>query len=149
MVYTGNGWVQADTTQLVGKVVGTWWTLFLDDDRQIDDVLEVKNHFSAVKVARTVAEAIALIETEGSLPLRVSLDHDLGKDQPVAVDFVWHLINGHLDEKWDCSTIKTFYVHSANIVGSKNMLALWEGFTKEFGITCQIAKIQALEQPSS
>lgn len=116
------------------------WGLFLDDERMPVDV-----SWSSCEIARTVDEAIKLIDEKG-LPQSISFDHDLGKDQPVATVFMWHLINGHLDEKWDCSKIKLVQIHSANPEGVKNLIGLWEGFIQDQGIKCKITRVKAIQK---
>lgn len=137
MMFNGQQWV---------NVVGNWgWSLFIDDIRNPDDVALSGSWSSAsVRLARTVDSAIDLIETHG-LPELISFDHDLGADQPAATLVMWHLINGHLDKKWDCSKIKEITIHSANPVGAKNLLLLWKGFCNEFSLSTSIHLAPALK----
>jgi hypothetical protein len=116
------------------------WRLFLDDERMPEDA-----RWSFCNIARTVDEAIKLIDERG-LPQSISFDHDLGKDQPVATVFMWHLINGHLDEKWDCRSIKHVQIHTANPEGAKNLIGLWEGFIQDQGIKCKITRVKAIQK---
>lgn len=137
MIFNGQQWT---------TVVGSWgWSLFIDDIRNPEDVaLSGLWSNASIRLARTVEDAIRLIETH-ELPELISFDHDLGADQPAATKIMWHLINGHLDEKWDCSKIKEVTIHSANPVGSRNLLLLWKGFCDEFGLPTTIRLAPALK----
>ena len=97
------------------------WTLFLDDIR--DPGWELQDCL----VARNCAMAENLVEDMG-VPHIISFDHDLGKDEPIAMAFMWWLIEGHLDERFDISVINQVIIHSANPVGSLNLKGLWDGF---------------------
>lgn len=119
------------------------WRLFLDDERAPGDA-GWSGH--DVLVARTCAEAELAIGACVGLPVAISFDHDLGENQPVAVEFMWWLINGHLDGLWDCSQIKTVQVHSANIKGAENLIGLWEGFCKTHEFRCTIIRVKALSK---
>jgi hypothetical protein len=78
--------------------------------------------------------------------MAISFDHDLGKGQPPATAFAWWLINGHLDELWDCKTIRQVQVHSANPEGGRNIYLLWEGFCREHDIECKINRVKAIQK---
>lgn len=126
MVYTGSAW-----TPMTGSQP---WNLFIDDIRKTKDVdLSPMWLGMDIRWAKTCEEAIHYIETHG-LPERISFDHDLGPDTPPATHIMWHIINGHLDEKWDCSTMKEVMVHSVNTPGADNLLKLWRGFCTEFDL---------------
>lgn len=125
------------------------WKLFLDDLRGVASVgwtiLRATHTESHVRVARTVAEAKALIEKHG-VPIEISFDHDLGGD--AAGDggaLMWWLINGHLDGAHDCAEIKLVQVHSANAVGAENLMRLWQGFCTEMDLSCEIRRVHAEE----
>lgn len=121
MIYDGRSWNLVST-------IGPWY-LFIDDERNPSDVLM---NVPETKIARTAGQAIELIELHG-LPNQVSFDHDLG-DGPSAMNVMWHLIHGHLDERWDVGTIARVQVHSMNPVGAKNLMQLWNGFCQAEGI---------------
>lgn len=126
MMYTGAAWVEVKG--------GSPWNLLIDDIRDTMDVALSPMWLGMdIRVARTCDDAIRFIETHG-LPERISFDHDLGPDTPPATHIMWHLINGHLDEKWDCGTIKEVQVHSVNTPGAENLLKLWRGFCNEFDL---------------
>src|SRR5688572_19946859 len=96
------------------------YTLFLDDIRAPGWDLGLD-----VLVARSCSQAEAIVEDMG-LPEVISFDHDLGKNEPVAMAFMWWLIDSHLDGRFDLSTIKEVIIHSANPVGSQNLQGLWD-----------------------
>jgi hypothetical protein len=123
---------------------GKEWALFLDDERAPADANYVLGA-TAVLIARSVHEAQALVQQHG-LPCDISYDHDLGQDQPVSTKFMWWLINGHLDETWDCTAIRRVRIHSANIKGAENLHLLWEGFCKAHDIKCDIHRVKALQK---
>ena len=99
------------------------YVLFLDDVRDPgwafgDDCL----------IARNVEEAVAKVCLLG-LPHTISFDHDLGKNQPTAMKFMWWLIECDLDGRYDLNNIKNVIIHSANPVGAQNLKALWDGYS--------------------
>lgn len=98
------------------------YTLFLDDLR--DPTWDLGED---VLIARNVRQAIKLVEEMG-MPAVISFDHDLGKNEPIAVQFMWWLVDRHLDGDHDLSTIKEIIIHSANPVGAANLAGLWDGF---------------------
>ena len=74
------------------------------------------------------------------LPILISFDHDLGGDD-TGFKFMWWLINGHLDEKWDLSKVELIQVHTANPVGAEKLTKLWESFCKSHGLECKIERV--------
>jgi hypothetical protein len=95
------------------------YRLFIDDLR--DPVS------SSWAIARTSAEAIALLETRGC-PGEISFDHDLGGDD-TAMIVVKRMIEMDLDASGrfiPCDF--TFSVHSANPVGAENIAALLHSY---------------------
>lgn len=136
VVWDGRNWRQVVPT--------ADWNLFLDDIRTPLCLSHADTPGSFV-VARTVTEALNECEQKG-LPSAMSLDHDLGEGQEDAPRFLWYLIDGHLDGKWDCSTIKLVQVHSMNPEGVKNLIGLWSGFCKDQGFGCEIRRVQVLPE---
>jgi hypothetical protein len=135
-------WVGANWTQLTGQHE---WVLFLDDEREPPDANFFPPQGANLLVARTVDEAQRLV-SENGLPTQISFDHDLGEGQEVATKFMWWLINGHLDEHWNCNNITMVRIHSANIKGAENLHLLWEGFCKTHGIVCEIRRVKAIQK---
>lgn len=113
----------------------TNYTLFLDDLR---DPVGLPGD---IIVARTVAEAQAIVRAEG-LPRVISFDHDLGENE-IAMEFMWWLIDGDIDDLWDLNEVDQVVIHSANPVGSLNLIGLWDGYSKSE----LISKVMALHQP--
>ena len=89
------------------------WKLFIDDERFPIDENQV--------IARSVNEAIALMETNGC-PIEINFDHDLGFNVNSGFDLVKWMVEKDLDENQTFipSEFK-FYVHSQNPVGAKNI----------------------------
>ena len=99
-----------------------YYSLFLDDERwppnsKIQDWI----------ITRTVEEAIQIINKK-KLPWRMSLDHDLGKNQKTGYDFIKWLIEQDLDNNLNLKKITDFYVHSQNPVGKENMIKLYNNY---------------------
>lgn len=107
------------------------WKLFIDDLR--DPI------FNDWLVARTCKEAIALVNLMG-VPSEISFDHDLGvidgKDTNTK-EFMWFLIDGHLDGRFNLHDVKSVTVHSANPPGAEALIGLWDGFAREKNISVQ------------
>lgn len=95
----------------------TGWSLFIDDDRfPVDDG-------SNWRIARNLEQALFLIETYG-LPDHIAFDHDLGEDAPTGHEIAQKLVEMDLDKKIDLPKDLSFYVHSQNPVGAKNIEGL-------------------------
>jgi hypothetical protein len=138
MMYNGLGWVHVTSASEP-------YNLFIDDVRNTMDVdLSPMWLGMDVRTAHTYEMAIEIIEKLG-LPERISFDHDLGEGQPPATHIMWHIINGHLDGKWDCTYMKEVQVHSANPVGARNLLLLWRGFCQEHDIVMDIVSKPCLK----
>jgi hypothetical protein len=91
----------------------------------IDDLREPVS--SSWKVARTSAQAIALLEAQGC-PVEISFDHDLGGDDTAMV-VVNRLIEMDLDASGEFIPDGfTFSVHSANPVGRDNIVGRLRGY---------------------
>jgi hypothetical protein len=80
-------------------------------------------------VVRSSSEAIAYIQMNG-MPAFISFDHDLGGDDTTMiflkdlVDLVW---NGE-------DSPPAYEVHSANPVGSKNIVSFMESWKRSMGL---------------
>jgi hypothetical protein len=101
------------------------YTLFIDDLR--DPGYELGDN---VFVARTNLQAMDIVSDIG-LPGVISFDHDLGKNEPITMRFMWWLIDGHLDGTLDLHLVKQIIIHSANPVGAENLRGLWNCFAAE------------------
>lgn len=90
------------------------WKLFLDDER-----------FPAAKdtdflIARSFEEAVAHMQTQGC-PIFISFDHDLGLEKS-GYDLAKYIVEQDLDSNLTFIPKEfTFYVHSQNNVGAKNI----------------------------
>lgn len=133
-LYTNHSWQMLDL-----PAFDITYRLFIDDER--DPSVVKWGSASDVKVARTVGEAIAIIEHHG-LPVAISFDHDLGADTPPAMDLMWHLINAHLDGKLDLRKVVSVMVHSVNPVGAENLVALWNGFADQEGLKVKARRVK-------
>jgi len=97
------------------------WKLFLDDIREPDE--------AGYAIARSSAVAIQEILKKKELPKFMSLDHDLGGDDD-AMKFLKELY--HLWEMMgsDPAIIPDYVVHSANPLGTKNIIAYMSSWKK-------------------
>ena len=107
------------------------YRLFIDDIRQPASPGWV--------VARSSEEAKTIV-LEYGMPATISFDHDLGGDD-TAFKFMWWLINGHLDEKWNLITVQSVQIHSANPEGARKLIALWDNFCRVHKIDMPITRV--------
>lgn len=117
------------------------WYLFVDDLR---DPSHVGWHSGEIVVARSSEDARVAVLGASQLPDQISFDHDLGGDD-TAFKFMWFLINGHLDEKWDLRHVQQIIVHTANTVGRDKLVGLWTGFMKSIDHEMPIRIVKAKE----
>lgn len=101
------------------------YKLFIDDER-----FPVGNNKEWI-IARTVDEAKNIINILG-FPIFISFDHDLGHNEPSGYDFVKWIVEQ--DQTYNIlPTDFSFYVHSQNPIGAKNIKSLlnnWLDFKK-------------------
>lgn len=100
------------------------WKLFLDDLRFPAD-----NDPDWV-ICRNTRQAMEEVEYHGP-PYYMTLDHDLGDDEPTGFDFAksfveWMMDHPEWKDKWTCK----YYVHSQNPVGAENIQKYLDGFVK-------------------
>jgi hypothetical protein len=96
------------------------YRLFLDDIRNPPDEDWI--------VCRSTQEAVDIIKERG-IPDFMSLDHDLGGEDTTMV-FLKRLVN----EIWDGqSTPPKYQVHSANPIGTQNIISYMESWIKSIG----------------
>jgi hypothetical protein len=112
------------------------YTLFLDDIR--DPTWDLGQD---VYVVRTVSDAVTAVAALG-VPVVISFDHDLGKREPTAMEFMWFLVESHLDKTLDLNAVKRIIIHSANPVGAANLAGLWNGFARHELQTGVVAEIK-------
>lgn len=92
------------------------WKMFIDDERfpATDDFV----------IVRSFDEAVQKIEELGA-PIFISFDHDLGENIPTGADLSKWLVDKDLDNEYKfLDKDFSFYVHSANPVGKKNIEGL-------------------------
>lgn len=113
----------------------TRWTLFLDDERV------PTSDFEEAVLCLDCEQAISMIAEMG-VPVCISLDHDLGKNEdgsikPSAMYFLKWLISAHLDCELDLTKVERVIVHSRNPAGAANLAGYWDSFASNFGINVQ------------
>ena len=92
------------------------YKMFIDDERNPPE----KDYI----VCRSTEEAISYIKKNG-WPYHFSFDHDLGGNDTV-MEFLKKLYN-----IWNEGiTIPSYYVHSANPIGKKNIVSFMESWRK-------------------
>lgn len=102
----------------------TNWKLFLDDERNPTD--------EGWTVARSSIMAIVTITKRKRLPKMMSLDHDLGDDDNT-MKFLKELYEIWVKHGSNVKDIPNYIVHSANPVGSKNIISFMESWKKSAG----------------
>lgn len=97
------------------------YKLFIDDERfpVYDDWI----------IARSFKEVKSLVEKMG-MPNHISFDHDLGKDQPTGFDIAKWMCEVDMDKIHVFPSDFTYYVHSQNPVGAKNIQSYLENYTR-------------------
>lgn len=121
------------------------WNLFLDDVR---DVSYTWYDGKVYKLARSMADAIALIKTYG-MPAHIAFDHDLGwedllpiegsflisappvgKEAPSGYDFAKWLVDQDLEGAISIPETFTWSIHSSNPAGAANIDAYLKSYMK-------------------
>lgn len=74
------------------------------------------------------SDAIKFIKLNG-MPDIISFDHDLGDDD-TSMKIINFIINSYLDNKLQINDNFTYFVHSANPVGSQNIRSKLDNFLK-------------------
>lgn len=105
----------------------TFW-LFVDDERQPPSTWDKNGPGPLRLVARNKDEARMAVLMFGT-PRVISLDHDLGDNQPTGYDVLQMLITMHLDNRINLRDTE-LRVHSMNPVGAENIQALWDSFQR-------------------
>ena len=96
-------------------------SLFLDDERFPPE----KGEWSIV---RSYEEAVQYCIDNGC-PSYASFDHDLGDNSPTGYDFAKWLVESDMeDEGGFIPSDFSFYVHSQNPVGAKNIQMYLDGY---------------------
>lgn len=103
------------------------WKLFLDDERY-----PIGNDWT---IARNYNDAVWYVTNYG-LPYHISFDHDLAYDHYVigkpheytGYDFAKWLVNYIMDNDLTLPEGFSFFVHSQNPIGAKNIQSLMDKF---------------------
>lgn len=102
------------------------WNLFIDDERELADVswapwqVQEKYRNEEWVVCRSRAAVYSAIYQKG-VPSYISFDHDLGENFDTGFDIVKMIVNMDLDGFREIPENFSFYVHSKNPVGKKNI----------------------------
>lgn len=111
------------------------WNLFIDDERDPIDVtwgsyneLEKYRNMDWI-IARSWSEVCTLILTFG-MPIMISFDHDLGKNQNTGYDITKKLVDLAMDapDKYSFPPDFEYLIHSKNPVGAENIKMYLHGF---------------------
>lgn len=102
------------------------WSLFLDDER----LPSIQQKPDDWVVAKTMDRAIELIQFLGT-PWRMSLDHDLGPNIPTGFDFIKWLVEQDMNGVLTVTDIASFYVHSQNPIGAKNINEYFNNYIEQ------------------
>ena len=113
------------------------WNLFIDDERNLEDVtwapwqIQEKYRNEDWAIARNLWEVQLQIIKNGCFPSFVSFDHDLGDDTPSGHEIAKFMIDVDImeqavgfPENFD------FYVHSKNPIGKANIEGLLNSYLK-------------------
>lgn len=93
------------------------WNLFIDDERF------PPNDYREWVICRNHFEVFERVLEQG-MPSYISFDHDLGEDNWTGYDIAKELVNidmKTIDPAYKFSDNFTFYVHSQNPIGKKNI----------------------------
>ena len=117
------------------------WNLFIDDERNLEDVtwapwqIREKYRNEEWVIARTDFEVYTELAKRKSFPSFISFDHDLGLNSESGFKIAAELIDRDmLEESW--VTIPDdfdFYVHSKNPIGKANIEGLLNSYLKHKG----------------
>jgi hypothetical protein len=104
------------------------WSLFLDDERNPEDVSWVKyDQDYDWTICRTWAEVKHEIISHGQQPTVSSFDHDLGMGELNGREILDNMIQLSLDGHYPLRNM-TLFVHSMNPVGARNIHSLWYSY---------------------
>jgi hypothetical protein len=112
------------------------WNLFLDDERNLEDVTwapwQVREKYRNEEwvICRNGSDVILAVATRG-MPSYISFDHDLGQDRPTGHDIAKHIVDWDMNDKhYPLPDNFDFYVHSKNVCGAKNIQGLLDNYLK-------------------
>jgi hypothetical protein len=109
------------------------YNLFIDDERWPTDATwaDWYPHRDNWVVARNWPEVLELLESLG-VPSYISFDHDLGPDEITinGYEIAQKIVEGDMDGKWQIPEGFSFYVHSKNVVGARNISGLLDNYLR-------------------
>ncbi len=106
------------------------YSIFLDDERMPERIYPKNTEEFMRKnnmiICRSFDAAVALVKDKGNLPVYVSFDNDLGQDEEGNIllegkDFAQWIIEQDLDGHYEIPEDFSFFVHSANVIQSKEI----------------------------
>jgi hypothetical protein len=98
------------------------YKLFIDDERMPPGDGEAWN------IARDMSEVKAIIQGKG-FPHHISFDHDMGDMEPTGYDIAHWMVDVDITVHGQfIPTDFTFKVHSANIIGARNIECLLNNY---------------------
>lgn len=98
------------------------WNLFIDDERYPPDDGQIW------EIARCYGDVLTLLKEYGSMPFHISFDHDLGLMSVDGYFIAKKLVELDMDKEYCFLPGFTFYVHSQNPVGKKNIEEYLDGY---------------------
>lgn len=96
------------------------YRMFIDDERFPPD------DGQSWRICRSALDVEIMIDMYG-FPNYISFDHDLGESQPTGYDITKWMVDRDLDINWIPQDF-TFYVHSQNPIGKRNIEMLLTGY---------------------
>lgn len=112
------------------------YNLFIDDERWPTDATwaDWYPHRDNWVVARNWPEVLQLLESLG-IPSYISFDHDLGPDEITlnGYEIAQKIVEGDMDGKWQIPADFSFFVHSQNPIGKRNIEGLIMNYLKHLG----------------
>jgi len=111
------------------------YQIFLDDERNPSDVfwapwhIQEKYHNEKWIICRKREEVYCAIYQKG-FPSYISFDHDLGENESTGFDIAKMIVDMDLDGFRDIPEDFSFYVHSKNPVGKKNIETYLNNYMK-------------------
>lgn len=99
------------------------YNLFLDDERNVEDVTWIKLLPEPYKIVRTYDDFVKCIEQNG-LPKNISFDHDLGTDK-TGYDCAKWLVSYCMFNQLD---VPNYTIHSKNPIGADNIKGYIENY---------------------
>ena len=110
------------------------WNLFIDDERNPEDVTWAPWYVKAMYlteqwvICRNRSDVILTVMTRG-MPSYISFDHDLGRDEPTGHAIAQLIVDWDMNDKhYPLPADFAFFVHSQNPVGKANIEGLLNNY---------------------